>query len=236
MRNVIVLLGALALVACEKDKVPDKVGGTTTTTGATPVTVEDVRVVLLEHRPAAKDAINSVIITNDQGIITLRGRVDDEATHADIVNTVRGMPNVKGVNDQLQVSPKMGADPGKIGSDQQGKMGTDPGKMGTDPGKMGTDPGKMGTDPGKVGTDPSQLQQHPGATQTNRTAAVKLTMSKDRPAAAAVIEKLVITDDGSVIYLAGIVPDEAMHQALVKSAQKTAGVKKVQDELKVKGN
>jgi osmotically-inducible protein OsmY len=202
MRNVIVLLGTLALVACSKDKVADKVGGTTTTGASADggVTVEEVRMVLLERRPSAKDAINSVIITNEAGMITLRGRVEDEATHADMVNTVRGIPNVKGVNDQLQIAPKQ-------------QMG--------DQGKMGGDQAPM---------------QHPGATQSTRTTAIRAGMMKDRPTDATVINALLISDDGTMIYLSGVVPDEPTHQALVESAEKYAAGKKVQDELKVKGN
>jgi len=215
MRNAILLLGTLTLMACQKDKIPDNHGGTTTITGASAdagasgVSVEEVRVTLLEHRPASKDVINSVIITNEAGIITMRGRVDDEATHADLVSTVRGMPRVKGVVDQLQVAPKQ---------------------------MMGADQGKMGADQGKMGSDQMGQMQHPGATTTARTSAVKASMMKDRPTASMVINDLMITDDGTTIFIGGIVPDEATHQALLKSAQKTTGVKNVQDELKVKGN
>src|SRR5262249_36242959 len=103
----VVLVGALGLLACSKEKPAED---TTMTRGATsesaPVSVEEVRTALLDKRPSASDQINALVITNDSGVITLRGKVEDEATHTDLVNRVRSMSNVRGVRDEIQVQPK----------------------------------------------------------------------------------------------------------------------------------
>ena len=114
-KTMAVVLGVLALVACAKEKPAETIGTTTTTRGAAArpqppaATVEEVRTTLLQQRPTAADTINGLIIMGDGGVITLRGRVKDEATHSDLVNRVRSMPNVRGVRDEIQVVPKGGA-------------------------------------------------------------------------------------------------------------------------------
>ena len=118
----VVLLGALGISACAKDKPAEMVGITETTRAPAQqraATVEEIRTVLLEKRPGAAAEINAFVIRNDNGIITLRGRVDDEATHTDLVNRVRSMPNVRGVRDEVQVAPK-GA-PAPEGKQQHGQ-------------------------------------------------------------------------------------------------------------------
>lgn len=110
MRTAIVaLLGALSVIACSKDKPADDATTTTTRSGtaAQPaVTTEEVRSVLLNNRPEAAETINGLIITQEAGVVTLKGKVEDEAMHSDIVNRVRSMSNVRGVRDEIQVGPK----------------------------------------------------------------------------------------------------------------------------------
>jgi osmotically-inducible protein OsmY len=82
---------------------------TTTTHGASAtsrLTAEDVRAALLDKRPSATDQINALVITNDDGIVTLRGHVEDESTHDDLVNRVRAMSAVRGVRDEITVAPR----------------------------------------------------------------------------------------------------------------------------------
>ncbi|MBX3188502.1 MAG: BON domain-containing protein [Labilithrix sp.] len=101
MTKAIMLLCVLALAACSRDH--DK-PGTTQTTGASTVDTEQVRLVLLEHNPAAWGAIRSLVITNDNGVVTVRGVVEDENMRQGILDDVRKHPNVKSVRDELRVA------------------------------------------------------------------------------------------------------------------------------------
>jgi trimeric autotransporter adhesin len=120
MRKTIVLLGTLSLLACTKDRAAEKAGETTTTGAATDagVTVESVRLTLIERIPRAAEGLNTIDISNDNGIVTLRGKVEDDATKRDMLNAVRSMPNVKSVRDELLVAPKSP----QPGSMQKGSM------------------------------------------------------------------------------------------------------------------
>ena len=209
MRRAIVLFaGALSVLACGKDRPPEDV---TTTRGAMAepapmVTVEQVRTVLLEQRPSASDTINALTITNDGGIITLRGRVEDEATHADIVNRVRQMPNVRGVRDELQVMPRSPM---------------------PEAGEPGTGGGPMGG--AQVGGGPMGGAQTMGPTVD----AVRQSMKTARPNEGAVIDALTITEEGQMVTVSGMAPDEATHQALIRAARDAAGGKTIRDEIRV---
>jgi len=105
----IVMLAVLALAAlpaCDRDR--DRTGSTTTTGAGTEgrsPRVEDVRVVLLAERPDAIEAIKALQITNVDGVVTLRGHVNDEQARTVLVERVRRMPNVKLVKDELFVMP-----------------------------------------------------------------------------------------------------------------------------------
>ncbi len=110
-KTFMVLAGALGVIACAREKPAEMVGITETTRAPAQqpqraATVEEIRTVLLERRPGAATEINAFVIRNEDGIVTLRGRVDDEATHSDLVNRVRSMPNVRGVRDEIRVAPK----------------------------------------------------------------------------------------------------------------------------------
>jgi osmotically-inducible protein OsmY len=229
MRNaIVVLLGALSLVACSKDKPADDANTTTTRSGATEqtaVTVEEVRSVLLDKRPEAAEAVNGLIITNESGIITLKGKVQDEAMHSDLVNRVRSMPNVRGVRDEIQVRPRSAAQP----SDTAGNVGTTTttGAQGGASNQQQGQQGTMGGDPSMGGSGMTQPGTMP------KTEAVRQSMAKARPQSMTTIQSITITDDGSSITLTGMVPDEATHQALLKAARDTQGVQTVRDELKV---
>jgi osmotically-inducible protein OsmY len=237
MRNAIVLLGTLTLAACSRDQHAEK-PGSTTTTGASAdagVTVEEVRIALLERRPNSPD-VNAVVITNDNGVITLRGKVDDDSTRADMLNTVRSMPNVKGVRDELQVSPKGGRMQQPQTGQPSGQMGQPSDQMGQPSGQGGQMNQPSDQTGGQMGqAQPGEMGQQKGSTHTKNADAVRAKMAKDRPAAAAIVNHLIISDDGTVILLSGTVPDEATHDALVKSAKSTPGVKNVKDDLHVSG-
>lgn len=216
MKNaILIIVGALCLMACSKDKPADDVGTSTTTRGATepvtPVTVEEVRAVLLEKRPGSVEDINALVITNDNGIITLRGRVQDEATRSDLVNHVRAMPRVRGVKDEISAAPK-GAH-------------NAPDQLGT--GAMGT--GAMGT-----GNQAGRADEAANADKTaTKSEAVRRSLAKAHPRSEAIIDALSISDNGDVVVLSGTVPDESTREAFIKAAKATPGVKGVNDQLKV---
>lgn len=67
-----------------------------------------------------------------------------------------------------------------------------------------------------------------------RTNAIRKHMRESIPEGDVIVRGIIITDDGDLITLTGIVPDEETHQALLKAARETPDVKRVKDELKVK--
>ena len=107
----IVMLAVLALAAlpaCDRDRDRERAGSTTTTGAGTEGRspgVEEVRIVMLAERPEAVETIKALQITNDNGVVTLRGHVNDEQARTALVERVRRMPNVKLVKDELFVIP-----------------------------------------------------------------------------------------------------------------------------------
>ena len=206
-RKTIAILMGLALAACSKDRGH---AGTTTTTGASgeAASVEDVRMVLVAERPDAVAAINALQITNANGVVTLRGQVDDEDTRKALVARAKKMSGVKDVKDELAVIParlRMPSGPqGQTGDQGQPNMQGQPGMQGQ--------------------------TAAPRATKTARTDAIHSQLSKD-PKAKAVIDEIVITDDGSVIVVSGTVPDQATHDAVMRDAKKASGASDVKDNL-----
>ena len=73
------------------------------------------------------------------------------------------------------------------------------------------------------------------AGETQTTQAVREQMRRDQPAAASLIQDIGISDDGNALVLSGTVPDEMTRDQLVKSTQNTPGVKRVQDDLRIRG-
>jgi osmotically-inducible protein OsmY len=201
MRNELVLSAfGLCLLACSHEKPAENANANTTTTTSTdmtPATPEEVRAVLIERRPNAAGEINALVITNEGGLITLRGKVDDESTHSDLVNRVKQMRNVRGVKDELQVEPKVGHDTS---------------------GQYGTTTTTGATEGGEHRAKSEDVRKH---------------LEKAQPRSLTIIKGLMITEDGDVVTIAGIVPDEATHQALAKAARETPNVKGVKDEMKV---
>ena len=216
-RNLIVLLGTLTLLACQKDQ-SEKPGSTTITGASTDagVTVEQIRSVLVQQGPRGTE-LSTITITNDNGIVTLRGRVEDESTKRQMLNTVRGISNVKSVRDDLQVTPKQDDHASQGGAMQGGAM----------------QGGSMQGDHG--GTAGMPTGAHAGSTKTKNTDAVRSHLTQDKVAPTPVITSLLISDDGELVIISGIVPDQRTHDAVLKSAQKTPGVKGVRDDLKIKG-
>ncbi|MBX3262862.1 MAG: BON domain-containing protein [Labilithrix sp.] len=230
-KAIVVLLGALGLVACAREKQPLESPGITTTRGAEQqqptATVEEVRSVLLEKRPGSAEDINALIISSEGGIISLKGRVSDEATHSDLINRVRAMPNVRGVRDELHVAKKAAARPG-----QREPYGTTTTTGGAVPSQQGHEKDKAGAG--------GAMQQHQGHEADKATAsksdAVRKSLEAALPQSRAVIHALTITDDGQTVTLSGVVPDETTHKGLVKAAKETPGVKDVKDDLKIEGH
>jgi osmotically-inducible protein OsmY len=182
----------LSVLGCSRK--PPSEGATRTTGGtvAAPTTVEEIRLVMLDQRPDAPGVVNALKITNDNGIVTLQGVVDDEQMKSDLVKRVKNMPNVRDVRDELKAERKPAS-----------------------------------------GAPQTPQGAHP--TSTPMSSAVRTQMTKEQPSAAAVITHLIISDDGSVVVLSGIVPDKSTHDALIKAAKDTPGVKGVRDDLKLSG-
>lgn len=214
MRKSIVLLGTLVLVAaCSRDRGPET--GSTTVTGAPTseakaISVEEVRTAILDHNPNGAEVLTSVVITSDNGIVSLRGTVPDEDTHTNMVNRVKRMPNVKSVRDELTVAPRT--------MPQQGQPQMQQGQLGQ----------PSMDEPSTGGMQPTQ-----GSTKTKTTTAIRTGLTKDKAAPAPILTGLVISDDGTVIVLSGTVPDDKTHDAVLKSAKKAAGIQPVQDNLHV---
>jgi osmotically-inducible protein OsmY len=102
-RIALFLLGTLCMLGCSRNE-EDKTG-TTRLTGATVKvgpTAEEIRLMLNQAKPNDPE-VNAFLITDEGGLVTIRGMVPDEQTHADIVRRIKGMPNVTGVRDDLQV-------------------------------------------------------------------------------------------------------------------------------------
>lgn len=231
MRTAILLLGTLALVtACSRDRGPES--GSATVTGASTnepksVTVEEVRTAILDHNPTGPEALTTVIITADNGAVGLKGTVPDEDTHANMVNRVKRMPNVKSVRDELTVAPKSGSMQGGAlqgGNMQGGNMQGGNMQQGT-----GSQGGSMQQGSGSQGAGAM------GSTKTKNTDAIRAGLMKDKAAPTTIVNGLIISDDGSVIMLSGEVPDDATHDAVLKSAKKSAASGHVQDNLHVTG-
>lgn len=208
--GILVLTAALGVVACAKEERPaEPIGTTMTTRGQQPpaASAEEVRAVMLERRPGEAETINALVITSENGIVTVRGRVDDEATHSDLVNRVRSMPNVRGVRDEIRVAPK-GAPPA---AQPQPETGQPHGQL----------------------EQPRGQTVQPQPQPMSRVDAVRKSMRQSRPMADAVIERLTIEEDGDTVTVTGIVPDETTRQSLLRAARETSGVKHVKDDLKV---
>jgi len=140
---------------------------------------------------------------------------------------------------------------------QQGHQGQQPGATSTSTsmqqGQQGQQGqlGQQGRDQGQTGaaSTSTSMQQGqpmdtdktggssatPSSNKTKTTDAIRNGLKKDKAAPAAVIDALIIRDDGSVVIMSGTVPDDKTHDALLKSAKKSAGNAHVQDNLHVSG-
>ncbi len=204
---IVVLLGALGVVACGSDR-PPETPGTTTTRAGTPepatVTPESVRGHLLNRKPEAAETINALMISKDNGVIVLRGTVEDEATHADIINHVRAMPGVQAVRDELRIQPKR-----PLG--QHDRPGTTT----------------------ITGAETGGPTHHAGSKVDAVRKSMKDAYVKRDPA---LVDKILILEEQDTVILRGSIPDEATRKVLLDAAKKTPGVKNVRDELKVEKN
>jgi osmotically-inducible protein OsmY len=219
-KAIVIVLATAGLLACSKEKQPAATAGTTTIRGAEQAlptaSVEEVRTVLIEKRPDSADTINGLIITNEGGVITLRGKVEDEPMRSELINRVRAMPNVRGVRDELHTGRKT-----VTGHPEHG------GKAGT----TTTTGAPIGEGHKKEPIGEGHEKETEGMSKPD---AVRKAMEKADPKAESVIRTLTIKEEGEgIILLKGTVPDEITHQALIKAAKETHGVKSVKDELKV---
>lgn len=229
-KSILFLFGALSLAACSKERPAEDIHSKTTTRSGelAPATVEEVRTVLLEKKPGASETINALVISSDNGLITLRGKVEDEQVRSELVNRVRSMPNVRGVKDELHASPHAM----RHGHEKTGEVGTTTTTGAREPTSEGA-----GTAP-STGT-PTAPSTTGGATATephgkmSKSDAVRHSMKKAHPKSETIIDALTITEDGSIIMLSGTVPDEPTHRSLVKAAKETPGVKNVKDDIKI---
>ncbi|HVJ91681.1 MAG TPA: BON domain-containing protein [Labilithrix sp.] len=214
-KAIVVLLGALSLVACAQEKPAEDVSSTKTTAGEQQSTasVEQIRTFLLEKRPGAAEEINALVIRNDSGIVTLQGRVDDEQLRSDLVKHVRAMQSVRGVKDELYVKPKTSG-----ATESAGQYGTST---------------MTGAPLARQDHEEKAKAEEKERGELSKSDAVRKAMEKTHPKSEPVIHALTITDDGQTVTLKGAVPDEATHQALIKTARATPGVKNVRDELTV---
>lgn len=213
--TIATILGALCVVACSHGK-PADTANVTTITRATEVkpavTSQEIKTVIIARRPGSAKDIDALAITNDNGVVTLRGHVEDEATHNEVVSTVRSMANVKAVRDELQVLPMATA------SGAGDKYGLD-----EDYDTTTTTAGEM---------DKKDHADHEKGEMT-KSGAVRKHLEEAAPKSVMIIRGLIITDDGEIVTLKGIVPDEPTHQRLAKAARETPDVKDIKDELKV---
>ena len=65
------------------------------------VDVEAIRSLLIREHPNRADTIRALTITEDNGIVTLRGLVLDESARPAIITVVERTPGVKQVRDEL---------------------------------------------------------------------------------------------------------------------------------------
>src|SRR5262249_21152021 len=108
MRNAIVWIAVLTVLGCSRNPSSNEVGSTRTTGGqvGTTASAEQIRVEMLDQRPDAPGTVNAIDITNDNGVVTLRGAVDDEKMKSDLINRVKSIPGVQEVRDDLRIEPK----------------------------------------------------------------------------------------------------------------------------------
>jgi osmotically-inducible protein OsmY len=225
MKAIVLVVGALALVAgCAKDKTAVDSTPTQGASAAGRLTADDIRSALLEERPSASDEINRLTITNDNGLVTLRGKVDDAATRDDLVNRVRAMNAVHGVRDEVTVEPRMLNDraPGGTSSETVGQTTTTGAEIGAS---------KQDQSDVQTGRSGEGANATPIRTTGTKTDAVRDSMMQARPDDASVIEGLTISasDEGRTVTVAGPVPDSSTHRALLAAAKRTSGVHTVKD-------
>ena len=78
-------------------------GTTGTTAQADTPRTQQIRVYMLQERPNEADVIRGITITEDGGIVTLRGKVYDERMKSDLARAAKTAPGVRDVREELQV-------------------------------------------------------------------------------------------------------------------------------------
>lgn len=111
MRIAVLGLALLGVVACTSDRPPNAPSSTTTTAAPFPPSrgmdmADHVRATLREQRVAGHADLDSVVIIESDGIITLAGEVGDERARAAIVDAVRNMEGIRDVRDVMRIRAK----------------------------------------------------------------------------------------------------------------------------------
>lgn len=162
---------------------------------------------------------NAIVLLGTLSLLACtRDRAGSTTTTGATGETTQG----QGTAQQGTATPQQGT-----GTMQQGQGTT------MEHGQGSVEPGQGSMQQGT--TAAGAMQQGAGVTHTKNADAVRTHLKQEKVAPAAVISDLVITDDGTMIVLSGTVPDQATHDAVIKSAKKTPGVKGVRDDLKIKG-
>src|SRR5690349_2729839 len=102
-RKLIAILAMLALAACSKQ---DNVGTTAMTAAGAQgqdLGADQIRQMLLKQYPEAAPAINAMQIDTSGGKVTLRGNISDKQTKKMLVDSVKQIPGVSKVDDELHV-------------------------------------------------------------------------------------------------------------------------------------
>lgn len=87
-------------------------------------TADEVRMFMLQERPNDPDIVRGLVISEDGGIVTLRGRVYDEQMKSDLTRAARKARGVRDVKDDMQVDQSMKTGGGG-GTTQMGGAGAD---------------------------------------------------------------------------------------------------------------
>jgi osmotically-inducible protein OsmY len=82
--------------------------GTGTTSTQTPVaTVEEIRAFMVQERPNDSDIIRGLVIDENGGIVTIRGRVYDEQMKSELTGAAKKARGVRDVKNDVEVDKSM---------------------------------------------------------------------------------------------------------------------------------
>jgi hyperosmotically inducible periplasmic protein len=208
--GVAVLAVTCGVAACNRS------GPETTTTGQAPQQApatrsDDSLTTSVQARYYADDRVRGrdIDVSTNNGVVTLKGTVDDQATKEQAVSVARSVEGVRRVDDQLQVASEAAA--ATIADRSQ-----------PEPSPRGT--GATGT----AGTDPASRVE-PGWI-TTKIQAQYFVNPEIKP-----WNIDVTTTSAGVVTLKGEVENAADKAEAVRIARETEGVTQVDDRLRVEG-